>query len=477
MRSLRICLVVVLAACATAPPGSPNLERADSDLGIVAFSAAQIDPTVKLSAQFRGKDDAAAKSAGWSVLACLGTPGALILAPLCVVVGAPVGAAIGASSGAPLATLEEVEHALQAQIAATAPQRHLLHYATEYAKVSGLNGIVVLPAGKPTTVNASPTYSAGEDRRLDTIVEITLTQISASTAGTKELDYSFALTARGRLIRVRDNKVLDAFERCLVTTPRTYKQWQANDGALFKEEIVQTARELAEGFIDEWLLVYHGPPVRASPENRTTSETPRYQTDEKLIPDIEVGLVPRYALRPLYAKQEYRRYGSISPVYLMASIIKSDSAIPTLRWGAVPESFVSAIEGEWSKLHPIVYDLRLYEGSKSDSSSILGLRYEDWDPGLLVGTWYGLNSTQFTPDFPFKPCTRYHWTVRARFTLNGQTRTTEWGWVSGAEPMNARRPASAAAKLTRPTELTRECRERQIYFAIITPSTDGAECQ
>lgn len=479
-------ILLALTACATTPPSWVDFERARSDLGVVAFAAAHGDPDVKLSAGFRGKGDAAAKSAGAAVLQCLNQAvkdplGLLIIGPLCATIAPAIGAVYGGSVAAPLATLEDVERAIQVQIAARAPQRQLLNYASEYAKASGLNGILVLPVREPTTLETPPMYTALESGQADTVMEMTLTRIDASTPGEHKLDYQFSLTARGRLIRVKDNAVLDTFERCAATNLHTYDEWRGNDGKLFNIEIAQATRDLVEGFVDEWLLVYRGRSVAPEALYGRPSASPVDSTDDSMLRDYDLHAVPPYALRPVYPADEYRRRGEFQaigrrqgfvPAVGVGPVIASKNLRPTLRWEPLPQSFEVFAAKEFRSIGSIQYDLRLYEASHYSfypgSTLMRAMGIEDWAAGLLVDSWASLTSPEFTPNLPLKPCTRYHWTVRARFTLGGETRATEW---STTDPYTRSRGLIAGSRRAP------NCWARPIYFALVTPSGDGTKCQ
>ena len=460
MRSLRICLslVLVLAACAATPPGSPNLQTGEPDLGVVALAAAPIDPTVNISSA-----TPAATEAGDFFLQCATTQVGVLLSPICALIGLTHGAAVTA----PGATLKDAERALHARIAASAPQQQLLEYASEYAKASGLSGISVLQHIAPIASGALPSYSKRERGKIDTVLEVTLTNIAARTSGRKELDYYFCLTARGRLIRVHDDTVLDTFERSLGTNLRTYEQWQADDAKLFKEEIAQVARDLAEGFIDEWLLVYHGLP----PTPDAKSATPQDRLDSSLFAADEIGEVPRNELRPLYPKGEYSTHGAIVPiVFNRRTIIASNNLKPTFRWAPLPQSLKAPMGTRSDQISSIVYDLRLYKTFAYQSASFLG-RHENWASGLPVRSFNGLTEPEFTLDAPLKPCTRYQWTVRARFALNGKSRATEWGSMPEG--------FTVSSDIFNPRYRGDACRVRHVYFyyPLITPSADGAKCK
>jgi hypothetical protein len=50
----------------------------------------------------------------------------------------------------------------------------------------------------------------------------------------------------------------------------------------------------------------------------------------------------------------------------------------------------------------------------------------------LLHEWSGLVEPRLAVSTPLQPCSRYFWTVRARFTMNGVRRVTEWAGAYGA---------------------------------------------
>jgi hypothetical protein len=121
--------------------------------------------------------------------------------------------------------------------------------------------------------------------------------------------------------------------------------------------------------------------------------------------------------RPVYPEVTHS-FGPSAPDIL--DWTKVDSLQPTLRWQAFPGEH----QDGWLRTTPFIdvnpgsvrdvrYDLRIW--------TVLGR-----SPGDLVYEIDGLTEPSHKLDRSLKPDTEYYWTVRARFTLDGQPRASEW---------------------------------------------------
>jgi len=90
-----------------------------------------------------------------------------------------------------------------------------------------------------------------------------------------------------------------------------------------------------------------------------------------------------------------------------------DSLQPMLEWE--PFDPPEEPQSDWaSRLRNIRYDLQVW-------------RLEGNAPAELVYARQGLPEPFHRIETPLAPSTRYAWTVRARFDLDGATRVTAWG--------------------------------------------------
>ena len=95
-----------------------------------------------------------------------------------------------------------------------------------------------------------------------------------------------------------------------------------------------------------------------------------------------------------------------------------DSLRPFFRWESFPRSqdLKRDKDGLLSRIDKVTYDLKVWRAQ------------EDCDyPAELLYSRQGIPVSAHIMKEPLKPSTKYHWTVRARFEIDGQTRVTEWG--------------------------------------------------
>lgn len=125
--------------------------------------------------------------------------------------------------------------------------------------------------------------------------------------------------------------------------------------------------------------------------------------------------VPVSGLRPEYPEVHW-------------SFVEVDSLQPTLRWESFPrpQDREANREGLLSRIRNVTYDLKIW-------------RVENDYPVELIYTRQGLPEPSHRIEAPLAPCTKYFWTIRARFTLDGHTRVTEWG-VMGDTDLTRRLP-------------------------------------
>lgn len=99
--------------------------------------------------------------------------------------------------------------------------------------------------------------------------------------------------------------------------------------------------------------------------------------------------------------------------------VRVESLQPTVRWEAFPrqQDREADNEGLLSRIGTVTYELKIWRSSDGYKPT----------PSDLVYSRQGLVQPSHRIDQPLQPKTKYHWSVRARFELEGQPRVTEWG--------------------------------------------------
>jgi len=119
-------------------------------------------------------------------------------------------------------------------------------------------------------------------------------------------------------------------------------------------------------------------------------------------------------LRPEYPEALWDSFSAKVP------FVKVDSLRPTLRWESFPRPQDHELdrEGLLERIRNVTYDLKIWQADEE---------YPVEYPWQLVYLRRGVPEPSHKIESPLKPSTKYFWTVRARFELDGQPRVTEWG--------------------------------------------------
>jgi hypothetical protein len=101
---------------------------------------------------------------------------------------------------------------------------------------------------------------------------------------------------------------------------------------------------------------------------------------------------------------------------LYSDFVVVDSLQPTFRWQAFPraEDRKADKEGTFGQIEAVTYELRIWKTTAGKS-------------GTLVYAREGLKTPHHTLEKPLEPATKYLWTVRACFEIDGRFRVIEWG--------------------------------------------------
>jgi hypothetical protein len=129
-------------------------------------------------------------------------------------------------------------------------------------------------------------------------------------------------------------------------------------------------------------------------------------------PGAVIGLRPEYPpVGELYRDTGY-------------DFVEVDSLQPTFQWEPFPRERDRAANTDLlDGLTAVTYDLQIWRAGTN-------FHY----PTERVYAKRGLTATSHRIEQPLAPATRYSWTVRARFQVNGEPRVTEWGMYEWEDP-------------------------------------------
>lgn len=122
-------------------------------------------------------------------------------------------------------------------------------------------------------------------------------------------------------------------------------------------------------------------------------------------------------LKPIYP-ETVKRKDWLDPSREERVFMKIDTLEPTFRWEPFPrkkdsESKDPEVQKALRRIKDITYDLEIF-------------RAENGYPAKLIYSKEGITGSFHKIETPLEPCTKYYWSVRARFNLDGRTRVTGW---------------------------------------------------
>ena len=98
---------------------------------------------------------------------------------------------------------------------------------------------------------------------------------------------------------------------------------------------------------------------------------------------------------------------------LLLDFVEVESLTPTFIWQPLTIRSDHRTETEPARIEKVSYEIRIWRTISRDG-------------GKLVYRGERLTTTEHRLEQPLDPGTRYYWSVRAHFEIDGQKRTTEW---------------------------------------------------
>ncbi len=407
-------LLSAVTACAVLP--KPPTETSRREWDSVVIAPARFTPATNFEAFAVGKTKGTAKGAavgaglgvaGTAVFAVAGGPLAVFIAPYLAVTMVPAFATgWGVLGGAASVTAEEakaVDALIQENLKALNIQTTLAELAAETVR----NDTGQVPAIDedvgPDTLDAKGDYGELARTGLGRVLEIATTKVGFQADGKK---LNFFLVVRARMIRPGDGKQLYDREFVYEGDPYEGKRWAADNAALLEVELHRAYVSVAESIVEQIFLLTELP-------LETNYRDPDQKTQNILSMggDLACGLAWRLPPREYYPtifgdldRTNWNRFPVIA------------TRTPTLEWEPFPRTIDQHTRYAplLSTVSNIRYDLRIWK-VVSDT------------PPQLVYERRALTVPTHTLDQPLESGTRYFWSIRARFDVNGKIRATRWG--------------------------------------------------
>ncbi len=397
MRRLSCLFAAVLAyGCASVPAPTTLDAESRQGLGRVAVVAAGPAPIVDLAGIPADKLEAGMSAGGVSLggcvaflapaaTSCAGTPIGCAVAAAGMVVLCPVAALVGGSVGAAKAESGERVEAARARM-------QLLSDAAEVHK--GLRDEVARLA----RAQLADRYVELPDAA-DTVLEVSL--VSVRTSGSRMFNPPLQLhiEARARAVRVSDHGVLFDSKAEFEGARHKLAEWMADGAQPLQAEVERAHVELARHIVDHNLLLFPFPDRQMHPGGlvlRPFGLAPEDPPTRGPLMPTDVFLGPLRSLR-------WERVGSLQP---------------ELRWEKFPRhGDLEAAPAEMARVKNVSYDLVIVREHDSAAAGVVYRRER-------------IASNAHVLQAALEPDSRYFWSVRARFELDGREHVTEWGRVT-----------------------------------------------
>ena len=438
---------LALQACASPYPS----EEERASLGRIGLVSAGFTPEVEVPAPFATTGGGAAVGAAGGVLAGTAVGAVVLLSalssclfapPACPAVlpfiagGAAAGGVVGAAVGAADESQSEAGRKafapiIDEQVAQDALRARVLAYAAE----QGLGPFVIIDKPRPKAPDQPPDYRPLAAKGIDIVFEVSLLSLKLERAALLSDEYRPEAAVRARLVRLGDYATTVRDETYYVWgEDDELDVWARDDRQRFRAWIDHAYETLGRYLVDEFFLLW-------VPRSGLALYLPGLPTS------VAKGLRPEYpGLRESSAfcgAIWFPKCPPYTPAHHLFTEI--DTLQPTFRWEPFPGAEQQEGEKAPADVREVTYEVKVFSARRS--SRTLGGRIRTLGgrmvPELLGGPVYsriGLVEPSHRIKVPLAACTKYFWTVRAKFRLGGQPRLTDWANLSGT-PWHTRRAA------------------------------------
>jgi len=389
-------VIALQPGCATLEPPVPDI-RHQTSLGMTTVVASLQQPMISFEGFSRGALEGAARTAGGTFLSCAqsmsggGCAGAycgavvIVMLAICGIASA-VGGAIGAASSPSAESVQAAEAGLYSALQGASIRESLRN---EIAALFLANGTA--SALMPEAVFAQD-YRPLAAKGIDTVIETTLTKAGTRGDG---LDSPLLLYmhANIRLIRTRDNAVMTSTDYIHEGSRLKLSEWAQNDAARLLDELKTGYEALALHIYDGVFRLYPFP-----------DRSPQWG-----------GLLSAaFGLAPVFPPTRGQLTGDpvIGNRFEWTTV---DNLQPTLQWQSFPrQADIADAPADMARVRNVRYD-------------VIVARERNLAPAEVIYRRQALSTPEHKLEVALLPGTRYFWTVRARFELDGRERVTAWG--------------------------------------------------
>jgi hypothetical protein len=390
------------------PP--PPSEEAMKQLGTVAIVPARFLPEYTFDTFGKGRFSGVGKgaAAGTAIGALDGLimtgataiaipPLAVLVLPFFIVGGAAIGAVTGGVVGAvnalPGAKAEEIDMLIKNAMAELNIQETMGVHIIQAGQNIPENHFEFVSGYGPVNDNERPDYHFLKERDIRAVLEVKVKKLGFEGGKGSDPEITFFMNVQARLIQVPDG--IEIYSGIFEHKSKNLKAstWANNDAQLLREEIERSYKNLAERIMEELFLIIDFPLS--------------YWSQHQIC-----------MLNPIYPENSYD--------FFKTSIVfeKVHTLQPTFQWESYPRERDKEADkaGLLKRINGVTYDFKVL---KATGDYPLQLAYERRE----------LTDSHHKIEQPLEPSTKYFWSIRARFKLDGKARTTKWSysrrpWVS-----------------------------------------------
>lgn len=401
--ALALLLALVLSACAT-PGIGPSETQHQQTLGRVAVVATEQMPELGFEGFAHGMGEGAAIGAGQTFAGCLGGMGGghcsgsacgaalILLIGICGIFGL-IGGVAGAATAPSMAEAAAGEGTLARAFEVRTIQQSVRHAVEDAAKAAGVT-LVELPEEAVRSEAATGDYRLLAGLGVDTVLETSLIKAGTSGYGINNPTMAF-MQVRVRLIDTTTNSERFATDYIYNGRRLDLAGWSANQGQPLLDE-------LETGYLRLGTHIYE-------------NVFERYPFPDQGFHSAGGMLSVSFGLAPIRPPTRGSLTGDDSFLGARFEWFATDGLQPHLEWQAFPRpSDIAAAPDDMARVRNVTYDLLI-------------AREENMAPAQIVYRRDGLPQPEHAIAIMLRPESRYFWTVRARFELDGRSRVTEWG--------------------------------------------------
>lgn len=378
--------------------------QALNTLGTIIVTSSTSQPAIKLEGYSRSKTGSIATSAGGTFLDCMTEVshgscsgsfcgGAMILLTAICAIASGVRGAVEGSKSPTHEKVEASEADIFSVLETNTIQHSLQKSVTNYAAASG-HELNVIDQPLAEFVSEQRDYLSLAQDGIDTVMEVGLSEVGIMGKGVNEPAQLY-MHATVTLISTKDNQVIALQSFIYEGASLFITDWSSNQAEPFTKGL-QTGFKALGQHIYEQLFMFYPLPDRG--------------------PHGAGFLSAAFGLAPINppTRGQLTADSFIDRVFAWKEV---NSLRPTLTWEPFPRpSDISAEPETMSRVQRVTYDL-------------IVAREKNLAPEEIVYEKQGLTKNGHTLDIALGSNSRYFWTVRARFELDGQQYISDWGVV------------------------------------------------